>query len=132
MTRRAHNARGGPLRSPRQIRADWVAAVARGRSATVTMAGATMVAASEMLAAVTADIRHLQPDNFPIEAWSAREMARAFFALARVFCSRDINAETRTACAPALVACAEALDRLLTDLRNNEAQGWRSRTGERD
>jgi len=116
-----------PARSPQQIRADWVAAIMRGRAALATPDGA-----GDLALALTADMRHLAPDNFPIEAWSAREMAKAFLALARVFCGREVGPETRTACAPALCACGEALDGLLTGLRDAEAQTWRHRTGERD
>jgi len=116
-----------PARSPQQIRADWVAAIMQGRAIT-----ATMLSPADLVLALTADIRHLQPDNFPIEAFSARQMATAFLAVAKVIVSREVGAEARTACAPTLRACAEALDGFLTGLRDAEAQTWRHRTGEKD
>jgi hypothetical protein len=118
------------VRSDRQLRGDWVQAVDAARD--VLRDGADDGFRENSFLRLVQALRHIEPGNFPIGSYSARQMATAFLAVARLYAAPEVAPETRTACADSLEACARVLDGMLTGLRDGEAQGWRGRTGERE
>jgi hypothetical protein len=59
-------------------------------------------------------------------------MATAFLQIARAFVKSEMGPQARVTCAPFLAAGAACLDAVLSELRAQEAQSWKSQTGERD
>lgn len=125
-----------PVRDPKQIRQDWVAALDLATSLTAAaMRGGEGDAPQAVggVARLMTVLRTLSGDSFPVEAWSARQQAGAFVHLAKAWVNPAMGPEARTTCAPFLAAGAAVLDGLLTRLRTEEAQrSWRNQTGERD
>lgn len=122
-----------PVKTPRELRADWTSAVElAARLAAVAADDVPDPAFGQNLVRLTCAVRDLDAVNFPLAAASAQTMARAFLLLARDFSHPAWPAPARTACAPFLAAGAAALDRLLAELRSREADSWRGHTGERD
>lgn len=129
-----------PPKEPRQIRADWFACVAGvaelARAAEGegdVPAGATArLGFGVALTRLRVTLRDLEPGNFPLPAASARSMATAWLKLARDFVDPAWSPQARTACAGFLAAGCACLDRLLTDLRTEEARATRQILGERD
>lgn len=138
MKARASFAARTPARSPQQLRADWVSAIllAKGLSATAEQqlgpADGRDPDFGQNLTRLVITARALEPANFPVQAESARSMAAAFLKLARDFCHPGWSPPARTACAGFLNAGAQCLDALITNLRTEEARGWRGQLGERD
>jgi hypothetical protein len=122
-----------PTPSPRELRLQWVAAVElAGHLACVAKGDGMAPAFGQNLVRLAVALRDLEGANFPAPASSAQCMARAFLVLAREFADPRQGPEARTACAAFLIAGAEALDAMLSDLRTREAETWRAHTGERD
>ncbi len=127
-----------PTKTPQQLRAEWVHAIELARTACAVAEGAgdgsqvTLGQSGGDIARLMVTVRDLASTNFPIEAFSARQMAGAFLALVQAFANPATGPEARTACAPFLRVGAEALDGLLSELRRQESRAWRSQTGERD
>lgn len=127
-----------PARSPQQIRADWLSAISLAWGLSNHAGGDEDVVApgersfGQNITRLTITLRDLKTENFPVNAESARAMAGAFLTLARHFCHPAWSTPARTACAPFLKAGAICLEGLITNLRTEEARGWRDRLGERD
>lgn len=123
-----------PSRSPQQIRADWVSLIdVATRAAQAADQGTEAPAGSGVLVSqLMAALRPVASASFPVEGYSARGMAGVFLAAAQVFANPATNPETRTACAPSLLALARLLDRLFDALRSAEAHVGRRILGERE
>lgn len=133
-TRSAFVARRPP-KSAHQLRGDWIAALTIGAELARAAEDDDATAAAAYGAGVSrlmVLLRDLEPVNFPVAVASAQTMAAAWLKLARDFVHPAWSPAARTACAPFLKAGANCLDRLLTNLRTEEARGTRQILGERD
>lgn len=128
-------------KSPQELRADWVAAIAEAGFVAAQAEGAEDATASaglaprsfgQALTRLTVRLRDLEGANFPAGGDAAKRYAAAFLMQARAFAHPATPPETRTACAPALRASARVLDRWLCDLRAAEAPAGRRMLGERE
>ncbi len=84
---------------------------------------------STLTPSLIGDLRQLSELNFPVDSYSARECAKAFLIVARLFVNPQIAPEARTACAGLLLAAAECLGDAMSRLRAAESQVWRGRQG---
>jgi hypothetical protein len=104
-----------PARSTLELRGDWIAAVAEAGMLAAEAEQHDDLARTGAfgmgLSRLTARLRDLTGDNFPVPAMTARHFAGAFVLQARAFINPATPPETRTACAAALRASARLLDR---------------------
>jgi hypothetical protein len=131
-----------PSLSPHQLRQAWVESIRLGAlvAAEADRAGDEQHQPAALghgmhganVTRLAAALRHLGPENFPVESWSARVMATAFLALAKGAVNPAMSPQARTACAPFLAAGAQALEGLMGALRTDESASWRGRMGEVD
>lgn len=121
-------------RDPRQVRADWVAAIDLAqRAAEAAMAGADAPAGSSgLVAQLMAGLRFLEIAGFPVKSNMATACAGAFLTVARAWVVPALAPEARTLAAPFLKAGALTLDAILDGLRREEAAVGRRATGERE
>lgn len=130
---RSH-AGGKPVKSDRDWRHAWNAALMQGGSLAreALEAEAATPGFGEQVFRFRAMVCDLAGETFPVEASSARHMAKAWLILASTWAHPTMPAEARTACAAFLLEGVRCLDRMLSDLRTAEAQGWMRRLGERE
>lgn len=128
-----------PSLAPQQLRQVWVRAISLAQEVAAAAARAgdgdqtPPRAGNGELAQLMVALRDLKHDNFPVPAWSARQMAAAFLTLAQSFVRAEMGPEARTACAPFMAAGAKTLDGLLTADATQAARAtWGRQMGERD
>lgn len=129
-----------PAPSPQHLRQAWVRVIALAQSVAQAAIRAgdgdetsALASGGGELAQLMVGLRDLKHDNFPVPAWSARQMAAAFLTLAQSFVRAEMGPEARTACAPFLAAGARTLDALLTAAATQAARAtWGRQMGERD
>jgi hypothetical protein len=128
--RRAHVA-------PKQARHQWltvlevaidVASFAQGRT-TVNARAAQRGAPIERLRDFTHLIAVARHAAFPVEGATPGYMAEAFLKVGRAFAEAG-NEARRELYAPALEACARALDGLVDEARVASAEGWKRQLGD--
>lgn len=122
---------------PKELRRDWVRAIEVGgdlaRAGLKSWEGEPDPAiAPGSLANLAAALRHLSPQNFPVEFATARTAAAAFLLVAGQFANPATPPASRALLASILAASAGVLDGLMADLRREEASRVRGMMGERD
>jgi len=128
-----------PALGPRLGREAWARAVDQclrlsgvAAAASEAFGARTAVEVGGEHAQLVGALKVLSVESFPVETWSAREIAGAFLKLARAFVRPEMAPEARTACAAFLHAGAQAVEDLLVARRDADAAGWRGRFGERE
>jgi hypothetical protein len=110
------------------VRRDWVVAIREGQRLGLSKGAASASAVAEFQRMAS----RLKPATFPSRGEaSAEPMAVAFLSAAKAFALAA--AFRREIFAPALYACAKALDDVLDELRSAEAQSsWMRQMGRDD
>lgn len=121
---------------PKELRRDWVQAIdlagVLAKLAGGASEGVYVDPAPGSLATLAVALRHLSPQNFPVEFASARTAAAAFLLVAGQFANPNTAPMSRTLLASILEASAKVLDGLMVELRREEATQGRAVLGERD